>query len=118
MYGLLATGLFLLFHLHRLHRDGGACLENYPFGARVHMGKMEAAIVWLSLEKPGRTAWFAPKVEGLRSKTRRLGAGGLALSPYEKNWRDGEIGRLIRRYSPRLLGVELVDPEGGCYIFS
>jgi bifunctional DNase/RNase len=118
MYALLGAALFLLFHLHHFHRDGGARLEIFPFGARVSMGKIEAAIVWSSFEKPGKPAWFAPKIEGLVSKTRRFGAGGLGLSQYEKDWREGEIGNLIRRYSPRLLGSELVDPEGGRHIFA
>jgi bifunctional DNase/RNase len=117
MYGAMALGLYFVHLLNHANKHGRAELEIYPFGVRVWMGKIKGAILWSALEKPGVTAWFVPKIDGLKSKNRRLGVGGLGLSPYEKDWRDGEIGGYVRRYAPRLLGIEPIDPEGGSPVF-
>ena len=53
----------------------------------------------------------------MKLKSLHLGMGGIGLSSYEKNWREGEIGALILRYAPRLVGIEPVDPDGGSTVF-
>jgi bifunctional DNase/RNase len=117
MHGLYFLGIFIVFLLHRTNRPGRAVLEIYPFGLRVKVGRIKASFLWSWLEKPGKPFWFLPKVDGLKLKKRHLGMGGLGLSTYEKDWREGEIGKFVRRYAPQLMGVEPVDPEGGSTIF-
>jgi bifunctional DNase/RNase len=107
----------LLLNIRRSDRKGGTILEIYPFGARLLFGKIKAYALWLKLDTVGPTAWYAPGVDGIKSKKRFFGIGGIGLSPFENNWREGEIGGLIRRYRPSLLGIEPVDPEGGRPIF-
>jgi bifunctional DNase/RNase len=117
MYLCMAALIFLVWLLHHSFRHGYAELHVFPFGVRVRMGKVQAARLWSLMVKPGRTIFFVKNIDGLQSKTRAFGMGGVALSPYEKNWREGEIGGLVRRYKPILLGIEPVDPEGGSPIF-
>lgn len=117
VYVVVGFGFYLLYLLHSSYRPGKARLQIFPFGATVWMGKIKNAIFWSSLEKAGRTDWSIPTLDGLKSKDRHLGIGGLDLSPYDPYWREGEIGWYVRRYAPRLLGIEPVDPEGGSAIF-
>jgi bifunctional DNase/RNase len=117
VYLTLALGFFLLYGLHSSYRPGRVKLQIFPFGVGVWVGKIKGTMLWASLDGAGKTDWFVPTIDGLKSKDRLLGIGGLGLSPYDQNWREGEIGHNIRRYAPRLLGIEPVDPEGGSAIF-
>jgi|SRR5215216_1568599 len=117
VYFTLALGFYLLYLLHSSYRPGPVKLQIFPFGVGVWMGKIKEAMLWVSLDRAGKTDWFVPTIDGLKSKDRLLGIGGLDLSPYDQNWREGEIGHYVRRYAPRLLGIEPVDPEGGSTIF-
>jgi hypothetical protein len=117
IYLTLAVGFYLLYALHSSYRPGPVRLLVFPFGISVWMGKVKRAVPWTSFDCAGRTDWFLPTIDGLKAKDRLLGLGGISLSPYDPNWREGEIGDCIRRYAPRLLGIDPVDPEAGSTIF-
>jgi bifunctional DNase/RNase len=122
LYGLIPLGLiavpaWIFRHFWRLHRQGGSLLEVFPIGIRITSGRILFHASWRSFDRPGPTLKFDPKVDGLLFKRRRGMNKGVALSTYEPNWREGQIGSLVQRYTPRLFGIEPVDPEGGSPIF-
>jgi bifunctional DNase/RNase len=117
LYCTLALGFYLLYGLHSSYRPGPVKLQIFPFGVGVWVGKIKGAMLWAALDRAGKVDWFVPSIDGLKAKDRLIGIGGLGLSPYDPHWREGEIGHYVRRYAPRLLGIEPVDPEGGSTIF-
>jgi bifunctional DNase/RNase len=42
---------------------------------------------------------------------------GIALHQFDRNWRNGEIGRHVRRFRPQVFGAEPDDLDGGHPIF-
>jgi bifunctional DNase/RNase len=118
IYATLALFAGLLIHLRRMNREQELKLEIFPIGLRIAKDKSPHYLGWSAFARAGELSGFFGSTDGLLYwKDARTPSPGIALSPYESNWREGEIGRLIRRYAPRLLGIQPPDPDGGRPIF-
>ncbi len=118
MYAVAAILAGSLIFLLRANENQEHTLEVFPVGLRVGGGKHPLRVGWSAFARAGELAQSFNSSDGLLYwQDTQSSASGIALSPYEPNWRDGEIGRLIRRYAPRLLGVQPVDPDAGRPIF-
>jgi hypothetical protein len=115
-FALIAILMGILSQLRRMARDRSATLEVFPLGFRVRIGTIVHQVSWASLDRAGQVTTIR-KVDGLIFRKRRGLSIGTPLAGFEPNWREGEIGNLVRRYAPRLFDVEPVDPEGGSPIF-
>jgi uncharacterized protein len=115
-FALIAILIGILSQLRRMARERSATLEVFPLGFRVRIGAIVHQVSWASLDRVGQATTIR-KVDGLIFKKRRGLSIGIPLAGFEPNWREGEIGILVRRYAPRLFGIEPVDPEGGSPIF-
>lgn len=108
----------ILIQVHRMARQRTTKLEVFPVGVRITQDKRSFRAGWTSFANAGQVPRSFRSADGLLYwDDHRRSDPGLALSPYERNWRQGEIGVLVRRYAPRLLGIQPLDPDGGRPIF-
>jgi bifunctional DNase/RNase len=118
IYATLALFAGLLIHLRRMNREQQSKLEIFPIGLRIAKDRSPLYLGWSAFARAGELSGFFGSTDGLLYwQDARSPSPGIALSPYESNWRDGEIGRSIRRYAPRLIGIQPTDPDGGRPIF-
>jgi bifunctional DNase/RNase len=118
IYAGLALFAGLLIQLRRMNQDQETKLEIFPIGLRIAKDKSPIYLGWSVFARAGELSSFFGSTDGLLYwQEARSPSPGIALSTYETNWREGEIGRSIRRYAPRLLGIQSTDPDGGRPIF-
>ncbi|MFL5761250.1 MAG: bifunctional nuclease domain-containing protein [Thermomicrobiales bacterium] len=122
LFGILPFYGFLALLIRNLRRNRAAVgriaeLEFHAVGVRLNTGAVDVRAHWRSVRVPEKRSPFRSATGGITFRNPRNGLAWIALSGFDENWREGDIGKLIRRYAPRLMGNEPVDPDGGSTIF-
>jgi bifunctional DNase/RNase len=108
-------------------RDERMTLHVSPAGIRwILVGSAPVDGAWREFTGSGLVGPIIAREEGiLFRRPKSIGAStlflatvkGIPLVRFEENWRSGELGRLIRMYAPRALGIPQPDPDGGSVAF-